>query len=168
MKNFSSAFQSLAGEHIQEIESTMNSDFTCINEWLLANKLSLNVVKTEFILIGSARKLNNIATQPDLKVNHVKIKQVYKATILGVELDDKLSWNEHIDKIANKVTSGIGAIRKIRDFVNRDILIWIYNALINPHFDYSAYLDYSLCAGLRNTPENWFRIGKFPIYVLLR
>ena len=49
---------------------------TCINEWLLANKLSLNVVKTEFILIGSAHKLNNIITQPDLKINHVKIKQV--------------------------------------------------------------------------------------------
>ena len=96
----------------------MNSDLTFINEWLLANRLSLNVVKTEFILIGSAHKLNNIVAQPDLNINHVKIKQVHKATVLGVELDDKLSWNKHIDKVAKKVTSGIGAIRKIRDFVN--------------------------------------------------
>ena len=91
----------------------MNSDLTFINELLLANRLSLNVVKTEFILIGSAHKLNNIVAQPDLNINHVKIKQVHKATVLGVELDDKLSWNKHIDKVAKKVTSGIGANRKI-------------------------------------------------------
>ena len=58
----------VAGEQIQEIELNMNSDLTCINEWLLANKLSLNVAKTEFILIGSVHKLNNILTQPDLKI----------------------------------------------------------------------------------------------------
>ena len=63
----------VAGECIQEIESNMNSDLTFINEWLLANRLSLNVVKTEFILIGSAHKLNNIVAQPDLNINHVKI-----------------------------------------------------------------------------------------------
>ena len=49
------------------------------------------MVKTEFKLIGSAHKLNNIVAQPDLNINHVKIKQVHKATVLGVELDDKLS-----------------------------------------------------------------------------
>ena len=90
----------VAGESIQEIELNMNSDLACINEWLLANKLSLNVTKTEFILIGSAHKLNNLVTQPDLKINHKKIKQVCNATVLGVELDDKLSWNRHIDKVA--------------------------------------------------------------------
>ena len=128
----------------------MNSDLTFINEWLLANRLSLNVVKTEFILIGSAHKLNNIVAQPDLNINHVKIKQVHKATVLGVELDDKLSWNKHIDKVAKKVTSGIGAIRKIRDFVNRDTLISIYNALINPHFDYCSEVWDTMGVGLSN------------------
>ena len=78
----------VAGESIQEIELNMNSDLACISEWLLANKLSLNVTKTEFILIGSAHKLNNLVTQPDLKINHKKIKQVCNATVLGVELDD--------------------------------------------------------------------------------
>ena len=120
----------VAGKCIQEIESNMNSDLTFMNEWLLANSLSLNVTESQIILIGSAHKLNNIVAQPDLNINHVKIKQVYKATVPGVELDDKLSWNKHIDKVAKKVTSGIGAIRKICDFVNRDTLISIYNALI--------------------------------------
>ena len=113
-------------------------------------QLSRNVAKTEFILIGSAHKLNNIVNQPDLKFNHVKIKQVYKATVLGVELDDVLSWNEHIDKVAEKVTSGIGVIRKIRDLVNRDTLISVYNSLINPHFDFCSGVWDSIGVGLPN------------------
>ena len=44
-----------------------------------------------YFKIGLAHKLNNTVTQPDLKINHAKIKQVYKATLLGVELDDQLS-----------------------------------------------------------------------------
>ena len=46
----------------------MNRDLAYVNEWLLANKLSLNVVKTEFILVGSAQKLNSIVIQPNLKL----------------------------------------------------------------------------------------------------
>ncbi len=91
-----------------------------------------------------------IVAQPDLNINHVKIKQVHKATVLGVELDDKLSWNKHIDKVAKKVTMGIGAIRKIRDFVNRDTLISIYNALINPHFDFCSEVWDTMGVGLSN------------------
>ena len=58
-----------AGDGIQEIESNMNSDLAHVNQWLLANKLSLNVVKTEFILIA-------FVVQPNLEIDHFKIKQV--------------------------------------------------------------------------------------------
>ncbi len=53
-------------------------------------------------------------------------------------------------KSLKKVTSGIGAIRKIRDFVNRDTLISIYNALINPHFDYCSEVWDTMGVGLSN------------------
>ena len=39
--------------------------------------------------------------------------------MIEVDIDDKLSWNKHIDKVAKKVASGIEGIRKIRDFVDR-------------------------------------------------
>ena len=113
----------VAGNSIQEIEANMNSDLAHVNQWLLANKLSLNVIKTEFILIDSAKKLSSLVEQPNLELNHFKIKQVCNTSVLGVEIDDKLSWNKHIDKVAKKVTSGIGAIRKIRDFVDQKTLI---------------------------------------------
>ena len=114
----------MAGETVEEVELAMNNDLARIKEWLLANKLSLNVAKTEFIvLIGSDYKIDNLVTQPIIKIDQTKIKQAFKSRVLGVDIDNKLKWINHIDIVAERVSSGIGAIRRIRDFVDRDTLI---------------------------------------------
>ena len=120
----------VAGETIEEVELAMNNDLLRIKEWLLANKLSLNVAKTEFLLIGSHHKLNNLDSKPSVNIGHDSIKQVQHSTVLGVEIDENLSWKKHIENVVKKVTSGIGAMRRIRDFVDRETLSSIYNALI--------------------------------------
>ena len=77
----------VAGDSIQEIEANMNSDLAHVNQWLLANKLSLNVVKNEFILIGSAKKLSSLVAQPNLEIDHFKIiKQVCNTSVLTKKL----------------------------------------------------------------------------------
>jgi hypothetical protein len=140
-----------AGETIEEVELAMNNDLLRIKEWLLANKLSLNVAKTEFLLIGSHHKLNNLDSQPSVNIGHDSIKQVQHSRhsrVLGVEIDENLSWNKHIENVVKKVTSGIGAMRRIRDFVDRETLSSIYNALIRPHFDYCSEVWDTLGVGL--------------------
>ena len=137
-------------ETIEEVELAMNNDLARIKEWLLANKLSQNVAKTEFMLIGSDYKINNLVTQPIIKIDQTKIKQVFKSRVLGVDIDNKLKWTNHIDIVAKRVSSGIGAIRRIRDFVDRDTLISVYNALIRPHFDYCSEVWDTLGNGLSN------------------
>ena len=46
-----------AGSSLSEIEDVMNHDLECLRKWLIANKLSLNVAKTEFMLIGSKQMI---------------------------------------------------------------------------------------------------------------
>ena len=58
----------MVGETIAEVELAMNNDLARIKEWLLANKLSLNVAKIEFMLIGSDYKINNLVTQPIINI----------------------------------------------------------------------------------------------------
>jgi hypothetical protein len=64
----------VAGESIEEVELAMNNDLLSVHTWLLANKLSLNVSKTEFILIGSNHRLKNLTNQPNIKIDQDKIK----------------------------------------------------------------------------------------------
>ena len=68
--------------------------------------------------------------------NRGKVSQVTTAKSLGVTIDDRLDWSGYIEKVTKKVASGIGAIKRIRHLVPQATLQLIYQALIQPHFDY--------------------------------
>ena len=59
-------------------------------------KLSLNIAKTKFLLIGSHHKLNNLDSQPSVNIGHHSIKQDRRSRVLGVGIDENLSLNKHI------------------------------------------------------------------------
>ena len=58
-----------ADNYICSIEASLNQDLSNINRWLIANKLTLNMTKTEFMLIGSRQKLNSLSAIPALEIN---------------------------------------------------------------------------------------------------
>ena len=82
--------------------------------FLQANKLGLNVPKTEFLLIGSRYNPKNIYKQPSINVDNKSVKQVTEIKVLGVKIDQYLVWDKHVVHIAKKRASGIGAIRRIK------------------------------------------------------
>lgn len=130
---------SFEGTSVQEIEEQMNNELQNINVWLRANKLSLNVAKTEIMLIGSRQRLAAQASRNILiETENVAIKQVEKAESLGVIIDNTLGWDEHIAKMTKKISSCLGALKRTRKFVTKDCAIQMYNALITPHFDYCS------------------------------
>lgn len=125
------------GETINEVEIAMNLDLENLRKWLQANKLSLNVAKTEFLLIGSKSFLRSrLDRQPDIFIEKEKVKQVFESKSLGVVVDQHLSWKSNTDKICKKITSGIAVLKRLRDFVDKGTLRSVYHALIQPHFDY--------------------------------
>ena len=136
------------GKTLNEAEEIANKDLKNIKVWLSSNKLSLNIAKTEYILIGSRSKINSMDVQPTVKIDTCPIKRVKSAKVLGVEIDENLNWEKHIEYIASKVSSGIGALKKLKEFVDRDTLVLVYNALIQPHFDYCCEVWDELGKGL--------------------
>ena len=71
-----------------------------------------------------------------LSIDNVAIEHVSYVKSLGIFIDENLRWQTHIDKLSKKVTSGIGAIKKMRPFVSPPTLHYVYNALIQSHFYY--------------------------------
>ena len=59
---------------------------------------------------------------------------------LGVTLDEKLNWEHHIDMIIKKVNAGIAVIKRMKTCVPQEFLQTVYNALIQPYFDYCCQL----------------------------
>ena len=127
-----------ASNDINRINECVSSDLCNIHNWLSANKLTLNMTKTEFLLIGSNQRLSNIKEKPNILIEGEKVQQVFSSKSLGVQIDQHLTWENHISMISKKIASGISAIKRIRYFVPREILLTVYNALVQPHFNYCS------------------------------
>ena len=69
-------------------------------------------------------------------LNNASIPRADTFTCLGVDLDEKLSWQEHIEKICGKVSARIGMVRDIKLFLPPVTLRTIYKILVQPYFDY--------------------------------
>ena len=118
------------------IQLNLNRHLGNLNKWLISNKLTLNNAKTEFMVIGSRQKLSTLSSQPEPSIDNVLLEKVTSVKSLGTFIDENLRWQTHIDKLSKKIASGIGAIKRIRDFVPTPTLHCIYNALIQSQFDY--------------------------------
>ena len=93
---------SCAGKTPAEIEHKLNADLSHVNDWLKANKLTLNTSKTKFMLIASKGKLSQFRTNFCIHINGSTIKQVKQKKILGIIIDNELRWTEHVDEAMQK------------------------------------------------------------------
>ena len=86
------------------------------------------------MLIGSRQTLSAKSESLENLIDNIPIKQVSITLSLGILSEENVSWHNHSDKLSKQIVSGIGAIKRIRSFVSPD-LHYIYNALLQPHFD---------------------------------
>ena len=66
------------GFSLYEIEIKLNKDIENVHRWLTANKLSLNMKKTEFMIIGSRHHLTTIENSPVLTLGGNNVKRVFQ------------------------------------------------------------------------------------------
>ena len=128
-----------AARTLTDLEKGLNSELRSLNIWLISNKLSLNVAKTEFMVIGSNQSLNSFSdNQVNVELDAKLITKVKEAKSLGVTIDEHLSWSNHIGDLSKKISSAIGALKRIRPYISKRTALQIYQALILPHFDYCS------------------------------
>ena len=74
----------------------------------------------------------------NIHIDGVPINRSNQSKSLGLTIDENLSWKAHINEISKQVSSGIGALKWVRQFVSMHTAIKIYNGLIEPHVDYCS------------------------------
>ena len=126
-----------------------------------ANKLTLNLQKTKAMCFGTKHTLNQIR---DLEVNYgsTSIETVNKIKYLGIILDSKLSFTEHVDYLKGKAILRLKMLGKTRGLVSVDTSLQLYKTIITLLFDYAApaydYLSqqdsYKLQKNIELCPKN--------------
>ena len=122
-------------ESPEKLERVLNKELRKLYTWLLVNRLSLNIDKTNYILFHPYNK--PIKRQITLKSNKKAIIEKNSIKYLGVMIDSTLTWHSQVDNISKKNSRAIGLLYKIRPFVDKRVMKTLYYALIYPHLIYA-------------------------------
>ena len=134
----------IASSDIAELTRMTKKELLNISDWLRVNKLSANPPKTEFIVIGHQRRVNEIEELPSLKLNDSETKRVRKVKSLGVIVEEGLTWNDQLKSLTGKLALGLSPLKKLKDVLPQPKLFDVYRALFESHLRYGKVVWGSL------------------------
>ena len=77
---------SYAAKSMDELQSVINSELLNLHKWLNTNKLSLNIAKTEFMIIGSRQRISAMDDRITIEINDCEVEKVDSVKSLGYTL----------------------------------------------------------------------------------
>ena len=125
------------------IEFELNSCLRKVNAWFAKNRLTLNLKKSKVMYFGTQKQLERCANCV-IKHRGTEIEKVDSYKYLGIVLDSRLSFSEHVTYVRNKTIAKIRVLGGVRSFMDQSTACMLYKSLVLPLFDYNDYVYDSL------------------------
>ena len=120
----------------------LNNELLKVTSWLVANQLTINVAKSHFMVFHRARiKLDDVSVE----LCGSTLEQLNYTKFLGMIIDNKLNFINHICYIKSKISKGLGIIIKARKNLNRKVLVNLYNTFVFPYLIYCIEIWGNAC-----------------------
>ena len=120
-------------DNLGTIQKTVNRELKKLVMWLNANRLALNVSKTNFVIFSAVNKTLKTVT---ILIDRLAVEQKEFIEYLGVLIDSKLTFKQYISVVSKKKSRKIGLMYKLRH-VSKKILVMLYYILIYPFLIYA-------------------------------
>ena len=121
------------------IQHKLQFDLDQISAWCSRNKMHINISKTNAMLIGSRFRLLH-SSGFNLSLNDTILKQVSSQKLLGVHIDNSLTWDIHIEKLCGSVAQRITLLSLLSKYLPRPSLVLYFTSYILPLFDYGCII----------------------------
>ena len=105
------------------------------SNWLNANKISLNVKKTELVIFKHKNK--KLEYPMKIKLSRKRLYPPKSVKCLGVKIDEKLNWKDQTYNTVTKLKRANALLYKIRNYVSVNTLKAIYFATFDSHINYT-------------------------------
>ena len=125
----------LQNKDIKDLFDAGNKELQLVDQWLISNRLSVNVSKTKYILFKTVQS-KLITKKQTLTLRQNEIEQVKCIKFLGVYIQEHLSWSRHINHLISKLRSVLGTVIKVKSLLNKRSLLLLYHSLINSQLSY--------------------------------
>ena len=126
----------ISGVQRQDIEGLINTGLSHVMTWLIMNKLSLNILKFEFLIIGTRQKIASSEGTIDLSVNGISLYTVEHTKCLGVHTDGNPTWDERVNNLTKTVVRNISGLQKISSALTLDNRLTVYRSIVEPYYNY--------------------------------
>ena len=101
------------------VYNIINNDLINLTDWFRANKLSLNSSKTNYMLFPNN---NNIPENQQIKMDADIIERKHCCKFLGIIIDDKLNWYDHITYTRSKLSRSVYAMNRMKNMIDMPYL----------------------------------------------
>ena len=116
------------------MQSRLNEDLQRLTQWFCTNKLSINVLKCKFMLLGHSSRYGDFSSL-SLSISGEDLERVDCYKYLGITLNQRLSWEDHVSNIASKIRKRISILSRIKYMLPISVRLTFYNTMIKPIFE---------------------------------
>ena len=111
-----------------------NTGLDLFQNWSICNRLTINTSKTNIMFVSNKSQTTPI----NIFLNNEPLDAVTTCKFLGVMVDNRLKFDEHVKYICNKISKSIGIFYKLSKFVPDSTLLQLYYSLIHPYLNYCS------------------------------
>ena len=128
-----------------KLQETINN----LVEWTELNHMALNPQKTKFMLVTTRQKRQNLTDSlPPLYVKDKKIEEVESHKVLGLTIDNNLSWSNHIMLLCKNIAKKVYQLSRIKHFLDIQARRQFFYAYIQSNIDYASTVWDSVSANV--------------------
>ena len=127
---------------VELLEMEVNRELKNVYQWLVANKLTLNIGKSKFMIVTN-KKIKSY--DMSVFINGTKLEECEKYKYLGIMMDRNLSWKAHVEYISKKISKACGSLANLRYCVKTNILREVYHSLIHSYLRYGIVVWGNAC-----------------------
>ena len=120
-----------------KMQPRLNEDLQRLTQWFCTNKLSINVLKCKFMLLGHSSRYGDFSSL-SLSISGEDLERVDCYKYLGITPNQRLSWEDHVSNIASKIRKRISILSRIKYMLPLSARLTFYNTVIKPIFEYDS------------------------------
>ena len=117
-----------AEDSVEKLLETLEMETNILLEWFKVNEMKSNTDKCHLIIVNNQD--NDIKIGNDIITSKISVK------LLGVTIDNKLYFNEHVDNICKKSNNKLHALARIAKYLSPDKLRILMKTFIESQFNY--------------------------------
>ena len=127
--------------NLDALTDSLQHSIDSLIDWTEMNHMALHPDKTKFMLITTRQKRQNLVTNlSPLTIKSDVIEEVQDHKVLGITIDNNLSWTPHVNALCKKISTKVFQLTKLKHFVNFRTRKLFFTSHIQSLIDYGSSL----------------------------